>query len=281
MSSKDIVWVSSRIGMLIKELLINLYNSILKASPLSRSHAAVVSVWALYHRNALICATVKSAIQCFHFNLLLASYLISQIFLLKSILKVLWYLYGALLLKKIISLVTKLFLLHLLYIYTSSWWPRRESRCTEGLMQSQVTSLGVFHSTQGRTAVFLRNLITSLCPSQQETPNLYLAPVHRADGREDFPATAHKSPLISMQQEFTIYWERPSFYCSWLVDVLYIYQHWISFAVYCSNIWNDLSLSHFTVAHCLLFLPTTASQVRMLDSQTQRGRQSLIITRPG
>ena len=194
MSSKDTVQVSSRIAVLIKELLINLYNGILKTSPLSRSHAAVFSIWALYHKNTLICATVKSAIQCFHFNLLLASYLISQIFLLKSMLKVLWYLYGALLSNKIITLVTKFLLLHFLYIYTSSWWPWRKSQCTEGLMQSQVTSLGTFHSTQGRTVVFLRNLITSLCLSEQETPNwwLYLAPIHRANDWGDFPAMAHK-----------------------------------------------------------------------------------------
>lgn len=44
MSSKDTVQVSSRIRMLTKELLINLYNDILKTSPLSRSHAAVVSI---------------------------------------------------------------------------------------------------------------------------------------------------------------------------------------------------------------------------------------------
>lgn len=153
MSSKDTVQVSSRIGMLIKELLINLYNGILETFPLSRFHPVVVSIWALYHRNALICATVKFAIQCFHFNLLLASYLISQIFLLKSILKVLWYLYGALLSNEIISLVTKLLLPRILYIYTSSWWPWRESRCMEGLVQSRVTSPGAFHSSQGQTAV--------------------------------------------------------------------------------------------------------------------------------
>lgn len=69
--------------------------------------AAVVSIWALYHRNTLICATVKSAIQSFHCNLLLASYLISQIFLLKSILEVSWYLYGALLSNKIIAFSRK------------------------------------------------------------------------------------------------------------------------------------------------------------------------------
>ena len=274
--------VSSRIGMLIKELLIKLYNGISKSSPLSRSHAAVVSIQVFYHRNALICATIKPAIQCFHFNLLLALYLISQIFLLKSILKVLWYLYGVLLSNKIISLVTRILHLHCLYIYTSSWWPWRESQCTEGLTQSQVTSLGTFHSTQDGNALFLRSQVTSLCPSQQETPSrcLYLAPIHRANGRGDFPAMARRSHLISMQQEFTIYWERPSFYCSCLVDVLYIYRHRISFVVYCSNIWNDLSLSHFTVARRSLFLPVTASQIQMLGSQTQHRRQSLVIT-PG
>lgn len=131
--------------------------------------------------------------------------------------------------------------------------------------------------------LFLRSLITSLCTSQQETPNwcLYLAPIHRANDRGDFPAMAHKSHLISMQEEFAIYWERPSFYCSWLVDVLYIYWHRISFAVYCSNIWNDLSLSHFTVAHCLLFLPITASQLQMLGSQTRHGHRLLVIATPG
>lgn len=165
MSSKDTVQVSSRIGMLIKELLINLYNGIFKTPSLSRSLAEVVSIWALYHRNSLICATIKSAIQCFHFSLFLASYLISQIFLLKSIWKVLWYLYSALLSSKIISLVTTHLLLHFLYIYTSSWWLWRESRCTQGLMQSQVTSLGTFYSSQGWTALFLRSLIISLCSS--------------------------------------------------------------------------------------------------------------------
>lgn len=148
MSSKDTVQVSSRIRMLIKELLINLYNGIFKTSPLLRSHVVVVSMWALCYRNALICAAVKSSIQCFHFNLLLSSYLLSQIFLLKSILNVLWYLYGSLLSNKIISLVTKLFLLRFLHVYISSWWPRRESRCAEGLLQAQVTSLGTFCSGQ-------------------------------------------------------------------------------------------------------------------------------------
>lgn len=44
MSSKDTMQVSSRIGMLLNELLINPYNAILKTSPLSRSHVAVVSI---------------------------------------------------------------------------------------------------------------------------------------------------------------------------------------------------------------------------------------------
>lgn len=44
MSSKDTVQVSSRIGMLIKELLINLYNGIFKTPSLSGSLAEVVSI---------------------------------------------------------------------------------------------------------------------------------------------------------------------------------------------------------------------------------------------
>lgn len=95
---------------------------------------------------------------------------------------------------------------------------------------------------------------------------------------------AHKPPLISRQQEFTGHWGSALFFFFFLIVLGFLMyriltgmESHLQFIALTSEM---ISLSHFIVAHCLLFPTITVSQHQMPGSQAQHRRQLLIIAAP-
>lgn len=157
--------------------------------------------------------------------------------------------------------VGKLFLLHSLHLHTSNWQLWRWSQWWDA-----VTSPHLVPISPAMVKLLLdRNIATSLCHPQWQKPCwcLYLEPCTQLTGERIFMqwltnllwSAGSRNLLVTGGVPFFFFF---FFYCSWLLDVSYTHRHGISFAVYCSNIWNDLSFSF----HCcsLFVIPHNYSQ---------------------
>lgn len=176
--------------------------------------------------------------------------------------------------------VGKLFLLHSLHLHTSNWQLWRWSQWWDA-----VTSPHLVPISPAMVKLLLdRNIATSLCHPQWQKPCwcLYLEPCTQLMGERIFMqwltnllwSAGSRNLLVTGGVPFFFFFTVLGFL---MYRILTGMESHLQFIALTSEM---ISLSHFIVAHCLLFPTITVSQHQMPGSQAQHRRQLLIIAAP-